>query len=278
MLFEGLSGFPITPINGGKVDLSVLRRIVGYIDKAGLDFIGVLGSTGSFAYLSELERTRVMECWSEATTPWIAGVSATTSAEAIRYCKIAHQQGAQGVIANAFAYIPLKPEELSTYFVAIADNSPLPLCVYDNPVTTGQSLSLALLQSLSEHPNIKSLKTFAKENNKEQHSILSAFDWQAGYAVDKLCCDAMIDGASVWFSTLAGTLPERVVPVMNAIKQGNYQHARALDAQNAPLYEIMQQNSGYRVMHALANLRGWKCEPPSPISMPTLPNLHSFLP
>lgn len=278
MIFEGLSGFPITPMHNGCVNFSSLSRIRDHLDLAGLDSIGVLGSTGSFAYLSEIERTRVMECWSKASTPWIAGVSATTTLEALRYCKIAQQNGAQGVIANAFAYVPLRSDELKTYFLEIAENSPLPLCVYDNPTTTGQTLSDSLLRELSAHPNIKATKVFAKPNNEAQHSILSAMNWYPGYAVDQLCCDAMISGASAWYSTLAGTIPELLVPVMSAIKAGNYDKARQLNSLAAPLFQLMKRHSGYRVMHVLANLRGWSCELPAPLSIQELGDLTAFIP
>ena len=277
MIFEGLSGFPITPINDGKVDFGVLCKIRDHIDHAGLDSIGVLGSTGSFAYLSELERTRVLECWSKAKTPWIAGVSATTTGEAIRYCHIAEKNGAQGVIANAFAYVPLRPDELKRYFLHIADNSPLPLCVYDNPVTTGQALSEALLTELAAHPNIQAIKTFAKQDNQSQHEVLSTVPLHIGYAVDAFCCDAMLGGASAWYSTLAGTMPELLVPVASAIKLGDSRKALELNQLVLPLYELMRQHSGYRVVHALANLRGWSCELPAPLSLPDMGDLRQFL-
>ncbi|WP_371195409.1 dihydrodipicolinate synthase family protein [Glaciecola sp. SC05] len=278
MIFEGLSGFPITPLKKGRVDVTTLQKIRDHIDTAGLDSIGVLGSTGSFAYLSESERTLVMECWSELSTPWIAGISATTTREAIRSAKAAHQYGAQGVIANAFSYVPLSANELTAYFLEVADNSPLPLCVYDNPMTTGQTLSYELLKSLSEHPNVMGAKVFAQLNNEEQHAKLSALNWQAGYAVDKLCCEAMINGASAWYSTLAGTVPELLVPVMTAIKQGDDNQARKLNKMLQPLYEMMGQYSGYRVVHALANLRGWACDLPSPLLLPDIPELMQFVP
>lgn len=277
MIFEGLSGFPITPINNGSVDFEVLRRIRDFLDQAGLDSIGVLGSTGSFAYLSELEKTKVMACWSEVSTPWIAGVSAMTTRQALGFCRIAQDSGAKGVIANAFTYVPLRPEELKAYFLEIAENSPLPLCVYDNPVTTGTALSAALLEELAAHPNIHAIKTFAKQDNAHQHAMLSKLPWQAGYAVDAFCCEAMIQGADAWYSTLAGTMPELLVPIVKAIKAGDEHKARELNKRVLPIYELMQQHSGYRVMHALANLKGWSCELPAPLSMPELPNLqHQF--
>jgi 4-hydroxy-tetrahydrodipicolinate synthase len=278
MVFEGLSGFPITPLKNGEVDLNVLCSIRDHIDCAGLDSIGVLGSTGSFAYLSDIQRISVMECWGKATTSWIAGVSATTTKEAIKYSKIAEKNGAQGIIANAFAYVPLSSEELKSYFLDIADASSLPLCVYDNPLTTGQTLSDELIRDLSQHENIKAIKVFAKQNNVEQHSRLSILDILPGYAVDANCCEAMISGGSTWYSTLAGTLPELLVPVMNAIKAGEHANARQLNNEVKPLYELMKQYSGFRVMHALANQRGWTCELPKPLSIHELGDLSRFLP
>lgn len=278
MIFKGLSGFPITPLKNGDVNVKVLRNICLHVDKAGLDSIGVLGSTGSFAYLNAQQRNLVMECWSQVRTPWIAGVSATTTQAAIDAAKIAYQNGAQGIIANAFAYVVLSDTELKRYFLELAEASPLPLCVYDNPVTTGQGLSHTLICELAEHENIAAVKMFAQPNNHEQQQALQTLDIAPGYAVDANCCEAMIGGASAWYSTLAGTLPECLVPVMKAIKAGDYKHARQLNKKLAPLYALMKQHSGYRLVHALANQRGWDCQLPSPLLLPELESLAEFIP
>lgn len=277
MIFAGLSGFPITPLKNGEVNIPALCAIRDHLDKRGLDSVGVLGSTGGFAYLSDQQRIQVMECWEKLSTPWIAGISATATKDAIRFSKIAQQNGAQGVIANAFAYVPLTQEELKRYFLDIADQSPLPLCVYDNPVTTGQTLSDGLIEELANHENIHALKVFAKPDNTEQHRKLSSLNLAAGYAVDPNCCEAMISGASTWYSTLAGTLPELLVPVMRAIKAKDYDKARQLNNDIQPLYDLMKQYSGFRVMHALANQRGWHCELPKPLLMPELGDISQFI-
>lgn len=270
MIFTGLSGFPITPIVNGKANIELLCDIRNYIDSAGLDSISVLGSTGSFAYLNQSEREKVMACWSEASTPWIAGVSATSSHEAMQNCQVAFEHGAQGVIANAFAYVPLSHTELLRYFLDIAEHSPLPVCIYDNPVTTGQALSFDLIESLAQHPNIQGIKVFAQADNKTQQSKLGSLDVHLGYAVDANCCEAMINGGNAWYSTLAGTMPELLVPIMNAIKSGNFSQARELNKAIEPYYQMMRKHSGYRIVHALANKRGWACNPPAPLSLPDL--------
>lgn len=53
MLLRGLSAFPITPADAsGRVDVAALRRLVTSLGAAGVDSIGLLGSTGSYPYLS----------------------------------------------------------------------------------------------------------------------------------------------------------------------------------------------------------------------------------
>jgi 4-hydroxy-tetrahydrodipicolinate synthase len=269
-MFEGLLGFPITPMYNNEIDFDVLKRLIHDIDNSNLDGIGVLGSTGSFAYLNETQRCRVMECWSEAKTPWIAGISATTAEQAIRFSKLAKLNGAKGAIVSVMAYAPLNQAELTRYFLQIADRSPLPLCIYNNPVTTGYDLELPLLTRLSNHANVKSAKIFAKPDNKEQHKALSNLDWKAGYAVDAFCCEAMINGASAWYSTLAGTAPELLVPIAKAIKLQNYEQARQLNAQLHEVFRLMKQHSGYKLVHAIAQYKGWRCELPSPLIQPEI--------
>lgn len=273
-IFTGLSGFPITPLRNGQIDFTTLTRIRDHLDQSGLDSIGVLGSTGSFAYLDESRRAAVMECWSAVKTPWIAGVSATTTAEAIRGCKVAHRNGASGVIANAHAYVPLSDAELEGYFLAIADASELPLCVYDNPINTGRALSIDVLARLSRHPNIQGAKVFA---DLEAHAQLSKMDWYDGYARDWDCPEVLIAGGQAWYSTLAGTVPEYCVPIMQAIRAGNHAHADQLTRAMQPVWELMQTHTGYRVVHGLANARGWTCQLPKPLTLPEV-DWGSYLP
>lgn len=57
-LFQGLSAFPLTPVNAdGQIDLDRLGQMLERLVKAGVDSIGLLGSTGTYAYLSHAERS-----------------------------------------------------------------------------------------------------------------------------------------------------------------------------------------------------------------------------
>ncbi len=60
--FHGLSAFPITPADqGGRVDRETLGNLIERLCEADVDSIGLLGSTGTYAYLTWEERRRAVE-------------------------------------------------------------------------------------------------------------------------------------------------------------------------------------------------------------------------
>ena len=55
-MFTGLSAFPLTPLDDrGALDEPAFVRLVTRLGAAGVQSIGALGSTGSYAYLSRAE-------------------------------------------------------------------------------------------------------------------------------------------------------------------------------------------------------------------------------
>ena len=60
-LFHGLSAFPLTPADArGRVDTDAHARLLERLCAAGVDSIGLLGSTGIYAYLTREERRRTI--------------------------------------------------------------------------------------------------------------------------------------------------------------------------------------------------------------------------
>ncbi len=65
-LFRGLSAFPITPADErGRVDTEALASLLQRLEAAGVDSIGLLGSTGTHAYLTRAEWRRAIEAAAE---------------------------------------------------------------------------------------------------------------------------------------------------------------------------------------------------------------------
>ena len=138
-LFTGLSAFSLTPADAdGMVDIAALGVLVERLVAAGVDSIGLLGSTGIYAYLDRAERGRAVAAAVEAANgvPLIVGVGALRTSWAIELVRDAERAGASGLLLAPMSYAPLSDREAAAHYHAVAGATGLPLCVYDNPGTT----------------------------------------------------------------------------------------------------------------------------------------------
>ena len=115
MLFHGLSAFPITPSDAaGRVDTGALSALLKRIDAAGADSIGLLGSTGSYMYLSRAEKRRAIQAAADCLsgrTPVIVGVGALRTDETIALAQDARAAGASAGLLAPVSYTPLTEDE-----------------------------------------------------------------------------------------------------------------------------------------------------------------------
>ncbi|MGE2813443.1 dihydrodipicolinate synthase family protein, partial [Escherichia coli] len=77
-MFSGLCAFPLTPLHQQNFDEKAFIRILARLTDAGVDSLGILGSTGSYAYLSREQRRRVVQVAKAhaGSIPMMVGVGA----------------------------------------------------------------------------------------------------------------------------------------------------------------------------------------------------------
>ncbi|MBP1859697.1 dihydrodipicolinate synthase family protein [Rhizobium herbae] len=275
MLFHGLSAFPITPADAhGRVDTDALRALLKRIDTAGADSIGLLGSTGSYMYLSRSEKRRAIEAAADCLggrTPVIVGVGALRTDEAVALAQDARDAGAQGLLLAPVSYTPLSDDEVFAHFSAVAAATQLPLCVYNNPGTTHFSIGNALLTRLAAIPSIVAVKNpalpaadIAAAHQATAAAVPAGF--AIGYSGDWLVTDAILAGGVGWYSVIAGILPEPSVKLMRAAQAGDRAEVERINALFEPFWTLFRELSSYRVVHAVANLLELsRFDPPRPI-------------
>ncbi len=158
----GLSAFPITPSDAdGRVDAAALRRLLEPLATAGVDSIGLLGSTGTYAYLSRDERRQAVEIAAETVSgraPLLVGIGALRTDEAIRLARDAQAAGAAAGLLAPVSYTPLTEAELVAHFEAVAGEGGLPLVIYDNPTTTHVRFSPELIGRIARLPGVVAAK------------------------------------------------------------------------------------------------------------------------
>ncbi len=263
--FAGLSAFPITPASAaGEVDTSAVRRLVSRLVSAGVDSVGLLGSTGGYAYLTRTERRRTVEAAVDEVggrTPIVVGVGALRTDEAVSLAQDAKALGAAAGLLSAMSYLPLSQDEVFAHFVTVADESGLPLVIYDNPGTTHFRFSPDLVARLSRHPGIVAVK-YPTSSIEEIPAHLAAQrsavrdGFSIGYSGDWCCPEALIAGADTWYSVLAGTLPVPCLRIVRAAQRGDVAEVRRLDAILQPIWDLFRNHTSFRVVHEMARHLG----------------------
>lgn len=274
-MLEGLSAFPPTPTNAeGTVQAEALSRLIDRLATAGVDSIGLLGSTGGYAFLSREERRRAVEIAREAVagrTPLIVGVGALRTDAAEALARDAQRAGADGLLLAPVSYTPLNEAEVYQHFVAVAGASDLPIVIYNNPGTTKFTFSPDLIGRLSALPTVAAVKMplpaegdFAGEiadlrrRTPENFSIGYSGDWGAAHA--------LLAGADAFYSVAAGLLPKPALALTRAAIAGDADEAHRLDAAFDPLWSLFKEFGSFRVMYAIgAELDLFHAAPPRPV-------------
>ncbi len=278
-MFAGLSAFPVTPMDDdGVVQTDELAQLVNLSAEAGVASIGLLGSTGSYMYLSDVERGRAIATAREAIAgrvPLIVGVGAMRTDGAVQLAKLAAKEGADGVLLAPVSYTPLTQEEAYAHYVSVAEASDLPMCIYNNPGTTHFQFGTELLGRLSHHQNIKAVKMPlpAGDMGADLAAVrdVAAKGFQVGYSADWGCTAALLSGADGWFSAVGGLLPRQVLRLSDAAMTGDVALTAKTESPFLPLWDLCQQFGSLRVIYAAARQLGMiTTDLPRPLlSLPT---------
>lgn len=263
--FTGLSAFPITPADEhGHVDAMALRALLRRLTDAGVHSIGLLGSTGSYPYLTRAERRRAIEAAVEQVagkTPLLVGIGALRTDDAVLLGQDAKAAGADAVLLAPVSYTPLTDDEVFTHFATVAKAVGLPLCVYNNPAATHFSFGAELVARLSRVPNTVAVKLPAPSpdavgGHLHQLRTMCAPTFSLGYSVDANATAAMLAGGDAWYSVAGGLFPVACMAIVAAVRRGDAAEARRLDARLTPLWQLFTEFSSLRVTYAAANLLG----------------------
>ncbi|UWU25899.1 dihydrodipicolinate synthase family protein (plasmid) [Rhizobium sp. CB3060] len=274
-LFEGLSAFPITPADpSGGVDTAALAHILVQIKDARADSIGLLGSTGAYAFLSREERRRAVETAVETVggeIPIIVGVGALRTSDAQALARDAKAAGADGLLLAPVSYVPLRDKEVYEHFAAVADAGQLPLAIYNNPGTTRFTFSRDLISRLSNVPNIVAVK-MPLPSDDDYAGELSAIrattpsEFRVGYSGDWGGASSLLAGGDAWYSVVAGLLPAETLALTRAARAGDADRVKQIDAAFEPLWTLFKEFGSFRVMYVIAELLNLcKVDPPRPV-------------
>jgi 4-hydroxy-2-oxoglutarate aldolase len=170
---ERLSGVfaPITtPFDDqGKVLLDKMAFNIEKLNSSRLRGYLVLGTNGEFRSLSTPESMDILKTVVKAASPdkvIMAGTGAESTSVSIELCHQAAEAGAHygSLITPYFFAKKMSDSALINHFTQVAEKSPIPVLLYNNPGVTGITMSTAVIKEVSSHPKILGMKDSSPGN------------------------------------------------------------------------------------------------------------------
>ncbi|MGH9644084.1 MAG: dihydrodipicolinate synthase family protein [Terriglobales bacterium] len=164
MLLSGIFPPITTPFYpDGAVYYKKLESNVERYSRTPVAGIVVQGSTGEAILLSDQEKRDVLKCAMSAAAPhkvMIAGTGIESAMESLRLTEYAASLGYDAAMVRTPHYYKnqMHPANLLAFYRTVADQSALPIIIYNFPQATGYDIPAELVIELANHPNIAAIK------------------------------------------------------------------------------------------------------------------------
>lgn len=265
-MFTGLSAFPLTPVTNAGFDEPGFIRILERITSAGADSIGVLGSTGSYAYLTRPQRSRIAAIAKSyaGNIPVMVCVGSVSTDEVLRLADDAQTVGADALLLPPVSYQTLREDEVFGLFETLIQHVSVPVCIYDNPGTTRFEFSDELHGRIARLPGIRSVKipgvppspVDARVRVQRLKSKLPE-GVTIGISGDASAATGLNAGCEVWYSVCGGLFPLTAKEITDAAARGEHERVVQLSERLQPLWGLFRKHGGsIRVMAAAAGVLG----------------------
>ena len=234
----------ITPMTAtGEIDYEALDRMLDFQLEGGINAIVVMGTTGENATIEPADQKAVIAYTVKKVAgrvPVIAGTGTNNTEHVLSNTRAACEVGADAVLVVTPYYNKATQNGLITHFTKIADESTVPVILYNVPSRTGCNLLPKTLAKLAEHPNIVAVKE-ATGNMAQMVEIMhlcgDKLDVYSGE--DALTVPMMAMGAAGTISVLSNVLPRESVAMTDACIAGNFAAAAEMQCRMLPLINAL---------------------------------------
>jgi len=243
-MFSGSIVAIVTPMNeSGEIDYLAWERLIDWHLAEGTEGIVVAGTTGESATVSlaeACELTRRAVARVAGRIPVIAGSGTNDTANSIRRTRELAEAGADGVLVVTPYYNKPTQEGLYQHFTAIADESSVPVILYNVPGRTAVDLLPQTVVRLASHPRIVAIKE-ATASLPRMLELLTGCGTELSILSgdDPTAADTLLAGVQGVISVTANVAPALVQQLVTAAVEGDSVRARALDLKLQPLHRAM---------------------------------------
>jgi len=244
-MFKGLGIALVTPFKqDGSIDYDALKRLVEYQTDNGADFLCILGTTSEAPCLDREEKEEIKRFVvdiNRGRLPILMGCGGNNTRAVIQELKSIDLQGIDGILSVCPYYNKPSQEGLYQHFRQIAENSALPLVLYNVPGRTGINMQAETTVRLANDcSNIIAIKEAAGSleqvdeiiKNKPEHFEVLSGD-------DALAFPMIASGASGVISVIGNALPKEFSRMIRLEFNGEYEPARKIHHRFTELYSLL---------------------------------------
>ena len=264
-MFKGMYTAIVTPFRNGEIDWDAYKNLVEDQIKAGVDGIVPCGTTGESATLTHQEHIDMIKAsveYAGGKIKVIAGTGSNSTREAIELTKAAEKAGADGALLITPYYNKPTQRGLYYHFKAIAEETELPLILYNIPGRTAVKLEIDTICKLAELKNIVGIKEATGSLDMATSLVLNCpEDFVILSGDDTLTLPIMAVGGHGVISAVANIVPEDMVKLVRAMENNDIATARSLHQKLFPLIKaIFIETNPIPVKQALALMDKVKME------------------
>lgn len=233
-LFQGSAVALVTPFENGKVDCAALKRLVDFQIDNGTAALIACGTTGEPATLTPDERDLVIRQTVKAAAgrvPVIAGTGSNSTQSVIDAANRYADAGCAAQLVVTPYYNKTTPEGMYRHFMAVAENTELPIVLYNVPSRTTLDISPEVLERLMrDSDHFVGLKEssynlpYVMEKARRLKGKMTLYSGN-----DDMVTPLMALGAPGVISVVANVLPREMADMAGCFLRG--EHERAVEKQ-----------------------------------------------
>ena len=225
-----------------ELNLPLFKKNLTAQMEAGVHGIILGGTLGEASVITMQEKEILVKFAVKKTAdriPVILNIAEGSTKEAIRQAAMAGDWGAKGLML--LPPMRYKPDHRETvcYFTSIANSTPLPIMIYNNPVDYKTEVTLDMFEELSLCKNIQAIKESTRDVTNVTRMINRFGDrYKILCGVDTLAFEELCLGAVGWVGGLVCAFPKETVAIYNLVNEGKYKEALAIYRWFMPLLEL----------------------------------------
>ena len=261
-MFSGSIPALVTPFRDGALDEAAFRALVDWQIEEGSKALVPCGTTGEASTLSNAEHHRVIElCIEQAAgrVPVIAGCGSNDTQNALLHMQFSKKAGAAAGLCVAPYYNRPSQDGLLAHFSYLAENSELPIVLYNVPGRTVTDIAPETVCELARRfpDRIVAIKDASGDLSRvTDHRMGIGKDFCQLSGDDELALPANAAGAVGCISVTANVAPALCAQFQQACADNDLVEARRLNDLLYPLhYAMFEDSSPGPVKYALSRVR-----------------------